>query len=436
MTMLATHSTTVRRARPAVAADCRTPRTIGNPPLPTATSPAAARNTDGIRASRILIVDDEPRCSMVLEKHLRDAGYRQITVIGDPRRVMAAIREEGSDLVLLDIMMPEVSGIEILAALRAQPEYRHLPVLVLTGSNDTSVKHQALELGATDFLHKPVDHWELALRVRNALLVKTYHDQLTRRVETLNEDVRLQTAELAASQEQVILCLARAGEFRDRETANHVIRVGKYVSIIAQELGFDERRIEVLDQASRLHDVGKIGIPDAILFKPDKLEPGEYELVKNHCLYGCEVMKPTAERRQRRTQARHAAPVHGEEVPDSPVLATAAVIALTHHEKWDGSGFPLGLAGEDIPIEGRITAVADAYDAMSTRRPYKPAFPIDECFDRLEAGRGLHFDPCVLDAFYRRRVEVERVTCEWADPQSENGGRTILGDGAGTRRPF
>lgn len=286
---------------------------------------------------------------------------------------------------------------------------------MLTESADRDIKQVCLELGVSDFLSKPIDPMDLVPRVRNLLLNKHYSDQQASHAEWLEEQVRKRTAELAASREEVVHCLARAGEFRDDDTGHHVVRVGKYVGIIAQGLGFSQSRIEILELAAQLHDIGKIGIPDAILHKPGRLDPEQYAVMKTHCAIAKEIIQPhpPQEATTLRNHARlGASMLH---VPSSPLLMLAARIAQTHHEWWNGEGYPLGLKGEDIPIEGRMTAVADVYDALSTKRSYKEPFSREKCFQILEEGRGTHFDPRVLDAFFDRSEEIVRVQLDYMD---------------------
>jgi putative two-component system response regulator len=247
------------------------------------------------------------------------------------------------------------------------------------------------------------------------LVTKCYQNQLANQARRLEEAVQKRTAELAASREEVILCLARAGEFRDNETGNHVVRVGKFVGIIARELGYSEDRVKILEQAAQLHDVGKIAIPDEILLKPGKLDPEEYEFMQRHCLFGRKIIEQMPQHEKERFRKHPELGARLLNVQSSPVLGVAALIALTHHEWWDGHGYPLGLAGEDIPIEGRMTAVADVFDALSTKRPYKNPIPRKECFAMMEKDRGTHFDPKVLDAFFRRRQEIIQVQIDCAD---------------------
>ncbi len=213
----------------------------------------------------------------------------------------------------------------------------------------------------------------------------------------------------------MIYCLARAAEFRDDDTGQHVYRVGRYARLIAENLGWKGQQLDTFEQAAQLHDIGKIGIPDAILLKPGKLTPEEFEIMQKHSGYGKKITQ---------SLRSHDLNVLGDhttlgarllDATDSPILTLAATIAISHHEKWDGSGYPLGLASEDIPIEGRITAVADVFDALSSKRPYKPPFPLDKCFQILEEGRGKHFDAKVLDAFFSRRSDIVRIQLEHAD---------------------
>ena len=288
-------------------------------------------------------------------------------------------------------------------------------MIIVSATLDPKIKQTALSLRVTDFLGKPVDPHDLTLRVRNALIVKSHQDHLVNYSRELEKQVQQRTAELAASRREVILCLARAAEFRDNETGNHVVRVGRYVGIIARELGFSEERIELLEQAAQLHYVGKIGISDSILLKPGKLEPDELEVMRQHASFGRRIIQrtPSPELEALKKHAELGAKLL--DVVHSPVIELAASIALTHHEKWDGTGYPLGLAGDDIPIEGRMTAVADVYDALSTKRPYKEAFPRKKCFQMMEQSRGKQFDPKILDAFFRCRRSITKVQIEWAD---------------------
>ena len=377
-------------------------------PMP-AVSELEIHNDDALRkSSRIMIVDDIPVNVKVAKAHLEAAGYTSFITITDATEAIPTLRSQCPDIVLLDIMMPEVSGLDVLRSIRSDEATARLPVLILTGTESRELKMEALELGATDFLTKPIDVGELLPRVRNSLVIKSYEDDL-------KEQVRRRTAELEQSQRDTIHCLARAAEFRDNETGAHVIRVGKYAGIIADELGLGQEMADLLSQAATLHDVGKIGIPDSILHKPGKLTSDEFEVMQRHCGFGRKVLdlgpdfdsSPIAQHTSLGAQIM--------EQCDSPAIAMARTVALTHHERWDGTGYPLGLAGENIPIEGRITAVADVFDALSSRRPYKKAYPLDECLAILQEESGSQFDPQVVDAFLNRTSDIVAIQLAHAD---------------------
>jgi len=363
---------------------------------------------------KIMIVDDEIANVMVAKKLLSQAGHTNFELTTDATVAMNLIHTSRPDVVLLDINMPGVDGLSILTQIRSVEKFRQLPVLILTANTHPDVKLRCLELGATDFLVKPIDPMELAPRVRNALQSKVYHDRLVRHANELEEIVRRRTEELENSRREVIYCLARAAELRDNDTGNHVIRVGRYAGIVARNLGMPERFVEDLELAAQLHDVGKIAIPDAILLKPGKLEPEEYEVIKGHVKHGRQIIRPFAAHEA--AVLRNHVQIGPEILSDgSSLMRLAASIAQTHHEKFDGTGYPIGLAGEDIPIEGRITAVADVFDALSSERPYKNALPRKKCFEILEEGRGSHFDPRVLDAFFAGSADIVRIQVEFVD---------------------
>ncbi len=351
----------------------------------------------------IMIVDDVAVNVKVVQAHLSAAGFEDFVTVTDAAQAIATMRYCRPDVLLLDIMMPGISGLDILKTIRRDEEFGLMPVLILTGSESRELRREALQLGATDFLPKPVDAEELVPRVRNALLVKGHQDELEARV-------RVRTAELEKVRQELIYCLARASEYRDNETGNHVVRVGCFAQIIGQELGLDSGHVEMLRQAATLHDLGKIGVPDSVLLKPGKLTPAEFELMKKHAGFGKKICQPMSHDEMGVFTSHTKVGANIMSGCTSPVLAMAATIALTHHERWDGTGYPLGLAGEDIPLDGRITAVADVFDALSSKRPYKPAFPLAKCFGILEDNRGTHFDPAVLDAFLaqgRYRVNTD-----------------------------
>jgi len=362
-------------------------------------------------SATIMIVDDEPINVKVVQRHLRVAGYDNFVTTSEPREALQMIRRDQPDVIVLDVMMPHVGGLDILEVIRGDIQLHHIPVLILTAATDEETEVRALELGATDFLSKPVRSSELVPRVRNALVVKSHHDHMANYSTRLEHEVQRRTEELNQSRMEVIHVLACAAEYRDHETGNHVLRVGRYAGVIARKLGFASRQVELIEQAAILHDVGKIGIADAILLKPGRLEKDEFEAMQNHCDYGANILRGLPSERASKPSLSS----EFDSLTHSPILKLAATISMSHHEKWDGSGYPHGISGEAIPIEGRITAVADVFDALSTRRPYKEPFALDRCFEILQEGRGQHFDPKVLDAFFACKPEVVQIALELAD---------------------
>lgn len=368
-----------------------------------------------IATAKIAVVDDEEMNIEVVQGYLEQEGYKNFYRTTDATQALPLISTTSPDVVLLDVMMPEISGLEILQVMRADPKMCHIPVIVLTACTGAETKLQALQLGSSDFLAKPVDASELLLRLRNVLAVKAYQDQLADHSAELERMVDKRTAELVASRQRIIHCLARAAEFRDDDTGHHVTRVGKYAAVIAAELGFDQRATQLLEQAAKLHDIGKIGVPDSVLLKEGKLDAAEFAQIKQHCGFGQSIIDPNLNGEARVYQDHTRIGATLLEVDGYPVMELAAVIAHTHHEKWDGSGYPLGLSGEDIPIEGRITAVADVFDALSSKRPYKPAFPTEKCFAILRESSGKHFDPKVVDSFFARSNEILAIQKRYAE---------------------
>lgn len=367
--------------------------------------------------ARILVVDDEPINVQVVAAFLEDAGYQNIRTFTNSVEALISVERDDFDVALLDVMMPQISGLDLLKQINESARHADVPVIILTASTERSLKSKALELGAADFLNKPFDPEELLARTENALIRKAHFDHIQSYARELEEQVQRRTAELVSSQMQLVHCLGRAAEYRDNETGLHVVRVGRFSSVIACELGLDAVMVRQIELAATLHDIGKIGLPDSILLKPGRLDPDELERMREHALLGEEIVSP----------ARSRPSSHGVELTladqllysfDSPLMRMAATIAATHHEKWDGSGYPHGLAGEDIPLEGRIVAVADVYDALSSKRPYKEAFPDEKCVAILEEGRGQHFDPTILDAFMARHDEIRQIAIHYTDDES------------------
>jgi putative two-component system response regulator len=328
--------------------------------------------------ARILIVDDEPANVLLLERILDEAGYPNHTATTDPRQVLTIHARYHPDLILLDLAMPHLDGLTVMAQLRqVLPAGTFLPILVLTADMTTQAKQQALSGGATDFLVKPFDSTEVLLRIGNLLQTRRLHLELQGHNQLLEQRVRDRTAQLEAARNEILERLALAAEYRDDETHQHTLRVGESSALLAAALGLPDEQIQRLRQAAPLHDIGKIGISDTVLLKPAKLTPAEFEHVKTHTLIGGRILADS--------------PV--------PVLQLGREIALTHHERWDGSGYPHGLNGKHIPLSGRIVSVADVFDALTHDRPYKHAWPVDQAVAEITAQRGHQFDPDVVDAF-------------------------------------
>ena len=360
------------------------------------------------RNSKIMIVDDEDLVIRVVRQFLSRDGYTNFITITDPREALNAIRSEKPDVVLLDINMPHLSGLDILRERQHIKPLRTTPFIILSAINDADTKQEALELGATDFLAKPVEKSDLTLRVQNSLIVKRHFDNLANHASDLEAEVRKRTEQLERSREQVVRVLARAAEFRDNETGEHVLRVGAFCKIIAEQMGMSPEWCKQIGLAAQLHDVGKIAIPDSVLLNPNKLTAEEFEIMKQHCDLGCRIMKPMADEELAMVRNTSSVLQLVNEL-ESPLLNMASVICRTHHEKWNGQGYPNGLVGDQIPLEGRITCVADVYDALCSDRPYKAAFPIEKSLEIMLNDRGIRFDPQVLDAFLERIADIEAI---------------------------
>jgi two-component system response regulator RpfG len=298
-----------------------------------------------------------------------------------------------SDLVLVDYMMPDMDGIEFVQRLRALPGYEHVPIVMVTVHDDRKVRYAALDAGITDFLTKPVDARECLARCRNLLTLRRQQLALEDRRRLLEHMVEDATREVREREKETLLRLARAGEFRDEETGYHLIRMSRYSRLIAHALSLGDDEVETVELAAPLHDIGKIGIPDGILLKPAKLDDGEWDVMRRHPVIGHEILKGSA----------------------SKYVRMGALIALGHHEKYDGSGYPNGLVGDHIPLCARIVAIADVYDALTSVRPYKSAWTSERAFEYVAAQAGRHFDPRLADAFAGMKKAVLQIQNEWRD---------------------
>jgi putative two-component system response regulator len=301
------------------------------------------------------------------------------------------------DLVIVDYMMPAPDGIEFIERLRAIPTRSEVPILMVTADHEKEVRYRALETGANDFLTKPIDRIEFTSRVKNMLAIRKSYLALSDHAAWLAAEVDKATAEIREREREAVFRLARAAEFRDPETGAHIQRMAHYSRLIAAGIGLDTVQQELILEAAPMHDVGKLGTPDAILLKPGKLTPEEFAVMKQHATIGWEILRDSA----------------------APTLKTAAEIAYTHHEKFDGSGYPRGLKGEEIPLFGRIVAIADVFDALTSARPYKKAWEFDAAWEFIRENRGSHFDPHCADTFLARRDEVLAIRAQFCDPDEE-----------------
>jgi putative two-component system response regulator len=346
---------------------------------------------------RILLIDNT-ELNITLLKHLikKIPEYEPIAFT-NPLKALIWCRDNEPDLVVVNYGMPEMDGIQFTQQFRGFVNNAEIPVLMVTANSDTSIRQKALASGVTDFLNKPLDNIEFITRARNMLALRQSQKALIDRAAWLDDEVRKATAKIKDQERETIFCLAKAAEYRDPETGAHIQRMAHYSKHIAHVLGLSLQKQELLLEAAPMHDIGKVGIPDAILLKPGRLTPEEFVIMKQHAAIGYELLNANS----------------------TPLLKIAAEIALTHHEKFDGSGYPNGLSGENIPLFGRIVAVADVFDALTSERPYKKAWSIEDACKLLREGSGQHFDPICVDAFFSDFDEIIKIKNTFLDEAIE-----------------
>jgi putative two-component system response regulator len=343
----------------------------------------------------VVIIDDNDINLALIKALVMKLGDCRALPFESPHQALDWCRENAADLVIVDYMMPEMDGLQFIRAFRGLPGRGDIPLLMITANDQKDVRYEALEGGANDFLTKPIDRIEFSARSRNMLALRTGQKFLADRAHHLAILVDEQTREVQEREKELVFRLSRAAEFRDPETGAHIQRMAHYSMLIATGLDLDAATRQLILEAAPMHDVGKIGIPDYILLKPGRLTPEEFELMKGHARMGHELLNGSA----------------------SAVLQAGAEIAWTHHEKFDGSGYPRGLKGHDIPLLGRIVAVADVFDALTSERPYKRAWPLEDARGFLEAGKGRHFDPMCVDAFLAQWEQVIDIGRRFQDEE-------------------
>jgi putative two-component system response regulator len=330
-----------------------------------------------LKHARIVICDDQEANVVLLERMLAGAGYVNVAATTDSSRVVELCARNPPDLVLLDLHMPHVDGFQVIERLTPFLEGSWLPVLVLTADTTSEAKQRALSAGARDFVTKPIDRTEVLLRIENLLETRLLHLELREHNALLEEKVGARTRDLDEARLEVLERLAVAAEYRDDATGQHAHRVGRTAALLYRAVGRPEEEVHLIRYAATLHDIGKLGVPDAVLLKPGKLSPAEYDAMKAHVVVGRRILAGSR----------------------SPLLQLSETIAASHHEKWDGSGYPAGLIGEQIPLAGRAVAIADVFDALTSERPYKPAWTVERAVAEIQAQSGRHFDPRLVEAF-------------------------------------
>lgn len=348
--------------------------------------------------AKILIVDDSVENIDVTVTSLGE-DYDVIVATEGLKALEIALNEQ-PDIILLDILMPSIDGYEVCRKLKRRHETSHIPVIFLTGVSSSENKKKGFEIGAVDYIIKPFEADELKARIKSHILVKKAQDDLYKQKQLLEMKVEERTFELTEalkkmefSSLEAILRLSRAAEYRDDDTGNHVFRVGLYSAEVGRKMKIGESNIKKLLWSAPMHDVGKIGVPDRILQKPGKLDQNEWDIMKNHTFVGSKILGGSS----------------------SDIIRMAEILALSHHEKWNGKGYPEGKKGEEIPLFCRIVAIADVFDALTTERPYKNAFSVEKSFSIIDEEKGEHFDPSVVEAFFAMQDRILEIRDKYSD---------------------
>lgn len=379
--------------------------------------PAEAMTTK----KKILIIDDESLLRATFCDFFEDFGFDVFTA-KDGRDGLAQYQEEHPDAILVDLNMPRLDGFKVIETVHQDAP--NLPIIVMSGVGLVDEAVRAIRLGAWDFISKPISDLELLMHTLDRAFERAQliaENNAYKR--SLEEKVRLRSAQLAMvneslhrTQSQIVKQLARVGEHRDNQTSKHIIRVANYTEVIARSLGLSQQKIELIKQTAPLHDIGKIGVPDYILLKPTGLSASELKTIQKHCEIGFDILSPAPDPIGTvRERMAYALKINADHLSAMELLNQASIIALFHHEKWDGSGYPSGIKGETIPIEARITTIADIYDAAGSKRPYKEGLPEKDCQKILGDLSGTHLDPEVVNAFFDSREEILEIKQQWQD---------------------
>lgn len=340
----------------------------------------------------VLVVDDQMTGRRILTELLQQIDSSlHIKCYSDPLQALEAARDEAPDLILTDYRMPGMDGVEFTSRVRSIRNCIDVPLVVITVCDDLTIRYKALDAGATDFITRPIDQYECQARFRNLLTIRRQQKVIKHRASWLEEQVALATQQIRVREKETLMRLAKAGEYRNEETGTHVLRMAKFSRLIAEELGMKGAYCQEIELAAPMHDIGKIGIPDHVLLKSSRLSDGEFTIMKSHTIIGYEILKGSP----------------------SKFMQLGAVIALNHHEKYDGSGYPNGLRGEEIPLAARIVAVADVFDALTSKRPYKEPWDFVTAIEYLKAQTGRHLDPDCVNVFSRKQDMVRNIQSEF-----------------------
>lgn len=340
-----------------------------------------------IKQTRILIIDDQKLHALFLKKVLNEEGFQNVEVIVDPLKALPAFREFSPEIIILDMIMPQLDGFQVMKQFNEFRKDHYLPILALSSDKSSDLRLRALQSGATDFLNKPYENMEMIFRVRNMIEMRKLHMEVQNQNKILESKVQDRTKELRDTQLDIIRRLAQAAEFRDNDTGMHIIRMSQYCQKFGSTLDMSASECELILNASPLHDIGKIGIPDRILLKPGKLTDDEYEIMKTHTTIGAQLLFGS----------------------NSPVMKMAQVIAETHHERWDGRGYPKQLNGAEIPLIGQLCSICDVFDALTSVRPYKEAWTVEQAVAEIQRSKGQAFADELVDRFMDILPHIEEI---------------------------